>query len=66
MVFAPVFFGGIKPGALLTGRLIQAASREITNRVAIVERMKLLAESAKLRAGRIKLFMGRKISSGLH
>src|ERR1700686_319376 len=57
MVFAPVTFGGIKPGALLTGLPTQAASNEITNRLATAEKMKLLTESAKVRAGRMKLFM---------
>jgi hypothetical protein len=32
--------------------------------VAIAEKMKLVAESAKVRAGRIKLFMANDVSSG--
>ena len=47
-----------EPGALLTGCPAQAARREITNRVATAEKVKLVAESAKLRAGLTKLFMG--------
>ncbi|HEY5074863.1 MAG TPA: hypothetical protein VII34_09215, partial [Pyrinomonadaceae bacterium] len=65
MVLAPVAFG-VKPGALLTGRPTQAASNEITNRVATAEKVKLVAESANVRAGRIKLFMGNDDSFGLH
>jgi hypothetical protein len=57
MVFAPVLFGGIKPGALLTGWVSGTASSEITNRVATAVRIKLLAASAKVRAGRVKFSM---------
>jgi hypothetical protein len=56
MVLAPVAFAGVKPGALLTGRPTQAASNEITNRVATAEKVKLVAESA----------MGNDDSFGLH
>jgi hypothetical protein len=65
MVLAPVAFAGGEPGALLTGLPTQAASNEIANTVAMAERVKLVAESAKLRAGRIKLFMGNDDSFGL-
>ena|SRR5712664_2297790 len=57
MVLAAVPFPGIAPGALLTDLPAQAASNEITKTVAIAEKMKLVADSAKVRAGRAKLFM---------
>ena len=57
MFLAAVLFPGIAPGALLTGLPTQAASNDITKTVAMAEKMKLVAESAKVRAGRMKLFM---------
>ena len=65
MVFAPVGFAGTEPGALLTDLPTQAASAEITNSVTRAERTKLVAESASVRAGRIKLLMGNDVSLGL-
>src|SRR5437588_2232418 len=64
MVLAAVPFPGIAPGALLTGLPTQAASNDITKTVATAEKMKLVAESAKVRAGRMKLFMANYVSSG--
>ena len=65
MVFFAVAFPAIAldPGALLTGLPTQAASRDMTKTVAIAEKTKLVAESANVRAGRIKLFRGYGVSS---
>jgi thiamine phosphate synthase YjbQ (UPF0047 family) len=45
------------PAALLTGLPTQAASNDNTKTVAIAEKVNLVAESAKVRAGQAKLFM---------
>jgi hypothetical protein len=65
MVFRAVPLEGVAPGALLTGLPTQAASAEITKSVTRAERTKLVAESASVRAGRIRLFMGNDDSFGL-
>jgi hypothetical protein len=67
MVFLAVPLKGDAPvpGALLTGLPRQAASAEITNNVARAERTKLVAEMAKVLAGRAKSLMGNDVSFGL-
>jgi hypothetical protein len=64
MFFAPVGFAGVGSGALLTGLLTEVASSDKTKIVAIAVTIKLAAESAKVRVGRIKLFMVSDVSSG--
>src|SRR2546430_2574668 len=63
MVLFAAPFPTMAPGALLTGRPTQAASNAITKTVAIAEKIKLVAEIASVRAGRIKLFMVSDVSS---
>jgi len=66
MVFFAGTFPPVKPdpGALLTELPAHAASSDKTKTVAMAEKTKLVAESANVRAGRIKLFMGYGVSSG--